>query len=172
MNATQILEQILSKTDEELLATLPTTPRIACVECQTVSVVKRAHYAQTSLCYCPTCRKEVKTAVVTYYVKNKTSEPAVAVERHRKFWNEIYYQQLGKEHPILSPGAALAVATIVPLVAPTSEQWPPSFEAAKVALETELEALFATSSTAEGTPCQPRSVELADIDSLFKEFGL
>lgn len=97
MTAAQILETILQQSDEALLSTLPTTPRLACQDCGSVSVAKRSHSEASKTYYCPICKADKPVKPVTYYVKNKTADPVTAVARHRQFWQRIFYEQLNRE---------------------------------------------------------------------------
>lgn len=97
MTAAQILETILQQSDEALLSTLPTAPRLACQDCGCVSVAKRSHSETSKTYYCPICKVDRPVKSVTYYVKNKTADPVTAVARHRQFWQRIFYEQLNRE---------------------------------------------------------------------------
>lgn len=97
MTAAQILETILQQSDEALLSTLPTTPRLACQCCGSVSVAKRSHSEVSNRYYCPICKEDKLVKTVTYYTKNKTADPLTAITRHRQFWQRIYYEQLNRE---------------------------------------------------------------------------
>ena len=97
MTAQQILTNILQQPDDKLLATLPTTPRLACQCCNSVSVAKRSHSEQTKTYYCPVCKGDKPVHTVAYYTKNKTVDSAVAIARHRQFWQRIYFEQLNRE---------------------------------------------------------------------------
>ncbi|WP_338877290.1 hypothetical protein WBJ53_32925 (plasmid) [Spirosoma sp. SC4-14] len=97
MTAAQIRESILEQSDEALLKTLPTISRMACECCGSVSVAKRAHSERTHTYYCPICKDNKHVNQVTYYVKNKTTDPITAVARHRGFWQRIYFEQLNRE---------------------------------------------------------------------------
>jgi hypothetical protein len=97
MTAAQIREQILEQSDEALLTSLPTTSRLACQCCGSVSVAKRTHSEQTKTYYCPVCKADKPVQEVTYFIKNKTANPVTAVARHRQFWQKIYFEQLNRE---------------------------------------------------------------------------
>lgn len=97
MTAAQIRENILEQSDEALLSSLPTTTRLACQCCGSVSVDKRAHSEKTQTYYCPVCKEDKPVHPVRYYSKNKTADPVKAVARHRQFWQKIYFEQLNRE---------------------------------------------------------------------------
>lgn len=97
MTAAHIRENILEQSDETLLSSLPTTPRLACQCCGSVSVAKRTHSEITQTYYCPICKGDKPVIKVTYFIKNKTADPIAAVARHRAFWQRIYYEQLNRE---------------------------------------------------------------------------
>lgn len=97
MTANQIQETILQQSDDALLITLPTTQRQACEACGSVSVAKRAHSEKTNTYYCPICKGDKPVKTVLYFTKNKTADPAVALQRHRAFWLRIYHEQLYRE---------------------------------------------------------------------------
>ena len=96
MKAQEIYDKILMQSDEVMLNNLPTQQRLACKKCNTVSLTKRA----SGNLFCPTCKAETEVVSVTYYYKNKTVNPDIAIERHRSFWNRIYFEQLSKENYI------------------------------------------------------------------------
>ncbi len=97
MTAAQILENILEQSDETLLNSLSTTPRLACQCCGSVSVAKRAHSEKTKTYYCPICKGDKSVSEVKYFIKNKTADPITAMARHREFWQRIYFEQLNRE---------------------------------------------------------------------------
>ncbi len=93
MKSIQIFEQILIQSDEQLLRGLPTEKRLACIQCHSVTLSKRAGGQY----YCPHCDAINETTMVTWYYKNQTADPGIAIERHRKFWKGIYFEQLARE---------------------------------------------------------------------------
>lgn len=118
MTAAQILETILQQDDAALLATLPTESRQACSCCGSVSVAKRAHSVVSGLYHCPICKGDKPVNPITYYVKNKTADPSVALTRHRVFWQRIYYEQLNRESnpatfrfPVLVPNSTEEISS-------------------------------------------------------------
>lgn len=102
MTAAQIRENLLEQSDEALLSSLPTTTRLACQCCGSVSVSKRAHSEITKTYYCPICKGNKPVDEVKYFIKNKTTDPAIAVARHRQFWQRIYFEQLNRESSSIS----------------------------------------------------------------------
>lgn len=97
MTAFKILETILQQSDETLLNSLPTVPLLACQCCGSVIVAKRAHSEKTKMHYCPIYKTDKPVKEVTYFIKNKTTDPETAVARHREFWQKIYFEQLNRE---------------------------------------------------------------------------
>lgn len=93
MKAIQIFEQILIRSDEDILRTLPTEQRLACTICGTVRVSKR----DSKKYFCPQCMNKVDVKLITWYYKSETSDPHIAIERHRNFWKGFYFEQLARE---------------------------------------------------------------------------
>lgn len=98
MTAKEIYDKILMQDDNQMLKNLPSEQRLACNKCKSVSIIKRA----SGQFYCPVCKENVDTTTETYYYKNKTVNPQIAVERHRAFWNRVYFEQLSREN-FISP---------------------------------------------------------------------
>jgi len=93
MTSIQIFEQILIQSDEDLLRTLPTEHRLACSSCNSVAISRRV----AGKYYCPSCDSEKDVVTIVWYYKNQTSDPCVAIERHRQFWKGIYFEQIARE---------------------------------------------------------------------------
>jgi len=93
MKSIQIFEQILMQSDEDILRTLPTEDRLACCSCNSIAVSRRV----SGKYHCPNCDAEKDVVTIVWYYKNQTSDPGVAIERHRKFWKGIYLEQIARE---------------------------------------------------------------------------
>lgn len=103
MNGLQIYEQILSLSDEELLAGFATEPRLSCSQCGSVSVRQLADTPTTGVGTCTHCKQRLPLRMVTYYPKQKTTNPAFAVANHRNFWTQTYYQEVCAQKLRISP---------------------------------------------------------------------
>ena len=93
MKSIQILERILIQSDEDLLRTLPTEERLACSSCNSIAISKQV----SGKYYCPDCAVEKDVVTIVWYYKNHTSDPYVALQRHRQFWKGIYFEQIARE---------------------------------------------------------------------------
>lgn len=113
MTALQIYEQILSRTDAELLASFATEPRPACSVCGSISVRALADTATTGIGTCAQCKQRLPLRTAPYYPKQKTTSPEFAVANHRSFWTQIYYREVIDQklricptHPVPDPLSA------------------------------------------------------------------
>lgn len=108
MRSFEIYNNILSLSDEELLQTLPTIEKEACSKCNSVNIRYRK---RDDSYFCNECQIPTKTIMTIYYFKNKTTSPSIAVERHRIFWNKIYFIELAKEN-FITPNDNLKVESM------------------------------------------------------------
>ena len=113
MTGLQIYEEILSRTDAELLASFATEQRLCCVRCGSVSVRALADTATTGVGTCTHCRERLPLRMAVYYPKQKTTDPGFAVANHRFFWTQTYYQEVCAQklkanpyHPVPDPLSA------------------------------------------------------------------
>lgn len=94
MRAKEIYDKILSLNDLDLLETLPTIDKECCAKCKSFNFRER----KNGTFYCNICKTTTTIKFIHYYEKNKTTNPRIAVERHRLFWGKIYEIELSKEY--------------------------------------------------------------------------
>lgn len=78
----------LALSDTDLLNSLPYRITTGCPHCTNQSLVERKTQTDEGKHYCSVCKKRVWASPVPYYYESKTSNPPVAISRHRKYLTE------------------------------------------------------------------------------------